>query len=286
MKNIPLGLCSSVVAALVFAVVTLGCRSESEPQPSDAGAKAGTDETAPVAQEISEGQDWTVPGLGMEFVWLADMKCWVGKYEVTNEEYREFKPEHRSKVLKGHSLNGDRQPASYVNYDDAVSFAEWLTQHERQAGRLPEELRYRLPDGDEWTTFAQCGDSRKYPWGNEWPPKDGNYYDRRGAKRQGLQLYFLGKYREPIKGYDDGFPVTCPVEKSGKNDWGLYGVGGNVHEYTSEHSGPQRKGVKYPYLRGASWGDNRPELIRCEYRHRRYPQYRSIAHGFRLLLSR
>lgn len=109
-----------------------------------------------------EGEDWTVPGVGMEFVWVAALNCWVGKYEVTNGEFRTFEPEHDSKaVYANHSLNGARQPAGGVSYDDAVSFAEWLTRRERQAGRLPEGFRYRLPDGDEWTTFAQCGDGRK-----------------------------------------------------------------------------------------------------------------------------
>lgn len=276
------------VVGLVFVVVTPGCRSESEPQPSDAGA---TDETAPVAEEISVGEDWAVPGLGMQFVWVADMKCWVGKYEVTNEEYREFKPEHGLRGGRnfphfyGRSLADDRQPVVYVWYDDVVAYAEWLTERERQAGRLPDGLKYRLPDGDEWTTFAQCGDGRTYPWGNEWPPKYGNYFDKAGRKVRGGAGRFLGKeYGPPIKGYNDRFGVACPVEKSGKNDWGLYGVAGNVSELTS---GP--KSLKWVSVRGASWNHYLQEALPCESRENAYrekPYGRKVSIGFRLLLAR
>ena len=45
----------------------------------------------------------------------------------------------------------------------------------RSAMRLPYGMTYRLPGGDEWLKFAQCGDGRTYPWGDHWPPKFGNY---------------------------------------------------------------------------------------------------------------
>ena len=165
------------------------------------------DQINPVA-----GTDWKVPDIGMEFVWIGALDIWVGKYEVTNEEYRKFKPDHDSKSYETYSLNGDRQPVVYVNYEDATAYVKWLTERERKAGRLPPGYCYRLPSDDEWTAFCQCGDNREYPWGNSMPPKYGNY--------------------NQMDDYNDGFPVTCPVEKSGKNDWGLYGVGGNACECT------------------------------------------------------
>lgn len=218
----------------------------------------------------TEGQDWTAPGIGMEFVWMAAMECWVGKYEVTNGEYRECKREHDSWKHEGHSLNGDRQPVVQISHKDAVSFAEWLTEGEREAGRLPDGLRYRLPDGEEWSAFAECGDGREYPWGNEWPPRCGNYWDETGRKAAGL--------RSGKDGYDDGFPVTCPVERSGKNDWGLYGVGGNVWELTSTYVG-------HGYtVRGAPWTQNSQRYLRCEHYSIVGPAVKDV--GFRLLLSR
>ena len=127
------------------------------------------------AKEPSTGKKWTVPKLGMKFVWIPAMKCWVGKYEVSNREYRAFKPKHSTKDYKGIGLDGKRQPVEYINFDEAKAYAVWLTKRERDAGRLKPGLHYRLPTGKEWMTFAQCGDDREYPWGSSWPPTYGNY---------------------------------------------------------------------------------------------------------------
>ena len=221
----------------------------------------------------SEGEDWIVPGIGMEFVWIAALNCWVGKYEVTNSECRGFKPDHGGVPrYKEHSLGADRQPVVYVSYGDAVVYAERLTERKRQAGRLPDGMEYRLPDGNEWTALAQCGDGRQYPWGNEWPPKYGNYCDQSSASP-------FGKIDD---GYDDGFPVTCPVEKSGENDWGLYGVGGNVWEWTSELHAEWKTRA----LRGASWVFYGKDVTRCKHRYFWDPSAGHFETGFRLLLSR
>ena len=116
-----------------------------------------------------------------------------------------------------------------VNFDDDCAYAQWLTQREQQARRLPGKLQYRLPTGDEWLKFAQCGDNRRYPWGNDLPPKYGNCAGEEGATVQGHGV-LLGRY-------NDGFWLSCPVEKSGRNDWGLYGVGGNATECTTKTPG-------------------------------------------------
>ena len=93
---------------------------------------------------------WREPITGMEFVWIPG-ECfmmggpgqdintdegpvhkvcvdgfWMGKYEVTNSEFRKFRPDHKSKEYKGHPLNGDNQPAVYVSWNDAQDFARWL----------------------------------------------------------------------------------------------------------------------------------------------------------------
>lgn len=218
------------------------------------------------------GSDWTLLGIGMEFVWIETLNGWVSKYDITNGEYRKYKPDHNSGEYKGHSLNMERQPVVMVNFDDAKAFAEWLTERERQAGRLPEGYQYCLPDGDKWTKFAQCGDGRRYPWGNEWPPKYGNYADETAMKT------FEKDWISIISGYNDGYAVTCQVEQSGKNPWGLYGVGGNVWEWTSEAHGASR------VLRGASW-DSVEDDLQCVSRYSSDPLRRCDYIGFRLLLS-
>ncbi|MBI3987003.1 MAG: SUMF1/EgtB/PvdO family nonheme iron enzyme [Lentisphaerae bacterium] len=219
----------------------------------------------------ADNQPWVSPLTGMEFVWISALKMWVGKYEVANGEYRKFKADHNSEEFKGHSLLGDRQPVVMVNFDDAKAFADWLTKRERQARRLPEGYRFRLPSEDEWLTFAQCGDGWEYPWGNTWPPpNDWNYHGQEGAG-----------YWSKIEGHSDGFPVTCPVEKSGKNDWGLYGVGGNVWEVAAKG----KDGASFGAWRGASWNYDYQRNLRCSYRIGHDESNRDYDSGFRLVLS-
>jgi len=115
-----------------------------------------------------EGRDWESPATGMKFIWVPSLEIWAGKYEVTNGEYRQKEKNHDSGDYCGYTLNKDSQPAVFVNFADAVSYAEWMTG--RDSGFLPPGLRYRLPSEDEWTKCAQCGDGREFPWGSKCPP--------------------------------------------------------------------------------------------------------------------
>ena len=207
-----------------------------------------------------EGQAWTSPSTLMEFLWIGALDMWVGQYPVTNGEYRQYKPNHDSKAYGGHSLNGDRQPVVYVNFDDGRGYTEWLTERDRASGTLPAGCRYRLPSEQEWMTFAQCGDDREYPWGKSWPPPSDWNYD----------------------GSNDEYPATCPVEKSGRNDWGIYGVGGNVWEMAAQDN----TGSLFGAWRGASWSYIIKGSLRCSARVGRDGSHRDGNGGFRLVLSR
>jgi DNA-directed RNA polymerase subunit RPC12/RpoP len=176
------------------------------------------------------GRNWTSPATGMEFVWIDALKLWVGKYEVTNDEYRKKEPQHNSKGYEGHSLNDDRQPVVHVNFDDAKAYAEWLTQQDRAA---LDGTRYRLPGRQEWMIYARCGDGREYPWGNRWPPPRGQNYSGAESARRGFT----------IGGYKDRFPVAAPVDRLLANPWGLHGVGDNVAELCAKESTVQAFGA-------------------------------------------
>ena len=200
--------------------------------------------------------------------------CWVGKYEVTNNEYRKKEPHHDSRSYNGHSLKRERQPVVYVNFDDAVAYAEWLTQEDHATGMLLDGYRYRVPSKEEWKTFAQCGRGWEYPWGNIYPPRSGragNYEDETT----------FGNRRDE-EGYRDGHAVTCDVEDSWANPWGLCGVGGNVWEVTAEDG----DGASFGAWRGASWWTYSQDLLRCSYGLEGSGAYRHNDSGFRLVLSR
>jgi formylglycine-generating enzyme required for sulfatase activity len=106
--------------------------------------------------------------------------------------------------------------------------------------------------------------------GHEWPPAYGNFGDEAAAK--------TFPDWEPIEGYDDGYPVTCPVEDAGENDWGLVGVGGNAYEWTFEAEGTSCE------LRGGSFSTNQSEYLHIDNRYRREPSSRLINFGFRPVL--
>lgn len=82
----------------------------------------------------------------------------------------------------------------------------------RQAARFCEWVGKRLPWEEEWEYAARGGEDRVYPWGNE-PP--------------GTMLANYG-------GLEDGFARTAPVKSfsEGRSSFGLYGMAGNVWEWT------------------------------------------------------
>ncbi len=133
---------------------------------------------------------------------------WIGRTEVTMGQFRRFVEEsgyvtdgenravrrivstpsgtgyplhHRSrhpwKATEGkswrdpgfpHDLREDF-PVVCVSWNDARAFGEWLTKREREAGRLPEGLVYRLPTEAEWEYACRGGskESHFFWWGNE-----------------------------------------------------------------------------------------------------------------------
>ena len=216
------------------------------------------------------GSGWTVPDLGMAFVWVPALKAWVAKYEVTNAEYWTFKPEHKSGDYNGTSLSRDRQPVVQVNLDEAKAYAAWLTERERGRKRLPPGLRYRLPTGSEWSAVARCGTRRAFPWGKGWPPRRGNYADETAKDRFGLSS---------IPRYDDGSAVSCEVHLTKANTWGICGIGGNVWEWTSSEDGG------HDALRGGSWFSYSKSVLRYDSRLGGGPWRRGNAAGFRLVLA-
>ncbi len=247
---------------------------------SPAELKLTADWAGPQTQTVSleeakgpvAGSDWTSPATGMEFVWIDALGIWVGKYEVANEEFRKFRPGHDSGESQGHSLAGPRQPVVNANFpDDALPFVDWLN---RQDAAVLDGAEYRLPTESEWQTFAQCGDGRTYPWGDDMPPDYGNYAD------DAVKRAFSGW--QTIDRYNDGFAATCSVEESGKNDWNLYGVGGNAWEMATKNGNPASFGA----WRGASWVGYSPVYLRCDCRSGRDGSLRNGGSGFRLVLSR
>ncbi len=222
------------------------------------------------------GRSLTVPigfGESLHFTWLDGMRIWVGTYEVTNGQFRRFRPKHKSMFYEGFSLNGNSQPAVYVSWNDARDLCKWLNKTFRD--RIPRECHFRLPLSQEWQAFARCGDNRLYPWGSQWPPRYGNFSDL--TARQSFASW------EGIRHYDDGYAVTCPVTKSGANEWGLYGLGGNVWEWCD---GWYDAGRTYRIRHGGGWDFDGETSLRVSTRGFDRPEARYDTIGIRLVVSK
>ena len=172
---------------------------------------------------------WTEPTTGMEFVWIpkgcfqmgspkrigeeatrntAHQVCvdgyWLGKYEVTNTQYRQFKPSHDSGDYEGNSLNGDTQPVVRVTWNDATAFAEWLS---AKTGKT-----FRLPTEAEWEYAARAGTKTARYWGDD----DANSAvtpTSPTARVRWLSAVSTWAY----DGCDDGYKVTAPVGRFAPN---------------------------------------------------------------------
>ncbi len=185
----------------------------------------------------------------------------MGKYEISNQQYRCFKPEHDSGKTSKYTLNDDKQPVMKVSWKEATAFAEWLS---LQTGQ-----NYRLPTEAEWEYTARAGTTSAYWWGDD----IGQNHANCGESRCG-----------------DHFAVTAPVGSFAANPRGLYDTAGNVREWTcSEYNGSYDGAEKICFstnyavrlvLRGGSWYNLPGDLRAAE---RTWLNFSNLLNGFRLV---
>jgi formylglycine-generating enzyme required for sulfatase activity len=122
---------------------------------------------------------------------------WIGKYEITNDQYRRCVDAGACKKPNKLSDNPGNCPVIYVNWYDAQDYARWA------GGRLPTE--------PEWEKAARGTDGRTYPWGDVWDPNKCNTKDGGPG-----ELTPVGKY-----------------SPAGDSPYGVSDMAGNVWEWTS-----------------------------------------------------
>ena len=211
---------------------------------------------------------------GAQVTTLITRGFWMGKYEVTQQEYLDVIGSNPS------NLTGDlNRPVEQVSWFDAQAYCAKLTIQERTAGRLPAVgYAYRLPTEAEWEYVCRAGTTTAFSYGNDNPPA----YD---------SLTDYGWYSS------NGGGTTHPVGEKLPNPWGLYDMHGNVWEWCQDwYESSYPAGMLVDPM-GATSGSNRvyrgggwnstPNLARCALRGNLFNPNSSVDFfGFRVVLAR
>lgn len=140
-----------------------------------------------------------------------------------------------------HGWGRDKRPVVSVSYEDALSYAAWLSEKTGQT--------YRLPTEAEWEYAARAGSSAPFAT---------------GSTVRAAQANYNGEY--PYSGEKETFRGrTTPAGSFAPNAFGLYDMHGNAWEWTADcwtesHAGAPSNGAAAAtgdcskhVLKGGAW---------------------------------
>ncbi|HEY3963196.1 MAG TPA: formylglycine-generating enzyme family protein [Planctomycetaceae bacterium] len=139
---------------------------------------------------------------------------WLGKYEVTQSEWKQVMP---TEPWKGQRFTkeGADYPATFVSWDDSMQFCRKLTERERQGGRLSDDWEFTLPTEARWERACRAGTETKFSFGYD-DAKLGDY------------AWYVDNAQKAGESY------AHPVGQKKANPWGLCDMHGNVNEWCRE----------------------------------------------------
>jgi len=207
--------------------------------PGSATNQAPADATNTLAAPQVPGDIFTN---SIDMVLIKSGDYWAGKFEVTQKEFQAVMGSNPSQFTV------DTRPVDSVNWQDAMSFCQKLTDTELNApsNALPKGFYYTLPTEDEWQSLVGDADLK-------------DAVTSQSAPRSG----------------------TSPVGSLGPNSAGLYDVRGNVLEFCLGDTDKP-----YRVLRGGCWDDSIEVNLRPEFRVYARPDESKNTFGFRVLLKR
>jgi len=210
-------------------------------------------------------------------------------YEVSNKQFRLFKPTHNSGNYKRKSLDSGKAPVVNISWQQAALYCNWLSKKEGLtpfyktesgyvSGNNGQANGYRLLTESEWSWLSRNNNNSVmiYPWGNNpQPPAKkpvGNFTDINASSFIAFTL----------TDYNDGYGASSPIGKYQPNHHGLYDMGGNVSEWVNDwysantnlstSNAPTQVDWLGPdigefhVVRGASWAKGHLPQLRLAYR--------------------
>jgi len=226
---------------------------------------------------------------------------WMGTFEISNEQFEIYDPEHDSRVesrlglshgLRGFFVNSPERSVCRVSWEEANAFCKWLSE---KTGKT-----FRLPTDTEWEYACHAGTQTPFSFG-DWNTdfsKDANLGDQMLIEFITDQYFVERRPLTNVTYYDDWMPKDrrfCDngflSERSGRykpNPWGLFDMHGNVAEWTSTLVKPNfgidlldNQSAQF-IVRGGSWHD-RPYRATSTFRETYYPWQRVFDVGFRVI---
>ena len=135
----------------------------------------------------------------------------ISKYEITFAEYDYF-AQSTAKPLPGDNGWGrEDRPVIHVSWEDANTYAQWLS---KTTGK-----KFRLPTEAEWEYVARAGSAARYWWGDSEQDAKGKANCRRGCSSS-----FSGLFGSK----------TAPVGSYLPNPFGVFDTAGNVSEWVQD----------------------------------------------------
>jgi formylglycine-generating enzyme required for sulfatase activity len=188
-----------------------------------------------------------------------DRPFYLGRFEVTNEQYAQFDPQHDSGVInerwkdrsrRGTPINQPDAPVVRITWQQAKAFCDWLTE---QTGK-----RCSLPTEAEWEWACRAGSASRFHVGEYESGQEAfaNIADETARR------WNHGRAEE---GYRDDCQFTARGGGFDANAWGLYDMHGNVAEWclsayrsypyeaSDGRNDPHAPGARV--VRGGSWND-------------------------------
>ena len=240
-----------------------------------------------------------------------DKPFWMGRFEITNAQFRAYNPAHDSRDehrhgyqfgRKGYSMNHPDQPAVRISWQEAMDYCKWLSE---KTG-----MKFSLPTEAQWEWACRAGSDTPFWYGDM--SADFSRYANLGdiklkefAACTAYKFYESAMVIENPNKYDDWIPrdttyndggfISEPVGRYVRNPWDLFDMHGNVWEWTLSSYLP------YPYnendgrnelssengkrvVRGGSWYD-RPYRSTSSFRlpYREYQKVYNV--GFRVVMT-